>query len=776
MTTKNRLDTKDFLLCLILTAFCSLLFRDIIIDGYRLIGDDFIGFYLGMKKFLYDELWIHHSIPFWNPYLLGGIPYWAHFESTIFYPLGFLFWLIPPEVAYGYTMFLHLVLAATFMYILARSLGIGRAGSFVAGAVFTCNGFIMATLYLGHMCPAQSYIWLPMVIYFLNLAVTAKTCFYRSFIAGIIWGIQILAGAPQDAFYTFLAAMLFLGCSSKFGRKEPVGIPRLFAIAFFFFLAGTGIASVQIIPAFEFIGESVRASLHTYEVVTQASYPPEGIITTILPNFFGNYAKGGFWVENVPWSLPYQNLYVGILPLMSLCFISYRNSDQKHIIIFAGILAVIALLLALGRNTPIYKLAYLLPGFDKFRTPSRVISLWVFAIGLLGGKGFDALIHVVRHQPTKTKRLIFLTSLGIALLLLDLILHYHRPLVLRVFSPFVVHDAIPIRMSYATDIILGEFHRFTWITLCSLLCLLLMKRGFIRPAFSAVSLCIILLMDLGLANSSGIRRDVAFHPWIEKINKGLDSSIGRDKSIYRVGSYLFGLGPNLEMLLGYQTVGGFTALIPTRYYEYINHYANGELPEGWQSFHYGASKNSVLMDLLNVKYAISHTAGTYEERKSHLPRAFMVYRYELIEKEQVLKYLTSPDFDPTKKIFFEKEQDPPQLFQDAFRSSLPIGQVKILSYRPDHITIQTESSEAGFLFLSEVFYPGWKAFIDGQPTRILRGNYLFRVLEVPEGHHEVRLEFDPWTIKAGTGITLLTAFLILAIPVFRRLKRKAPRS
>jgi len=167
------------------------------------------------------------------------------------------------------------------------------------------------------------------------------------------------------------------------------------------------------------------------------------------------------------------------------------------------------------------------------------------------------------------------------------------------------------------------------------------------------------------------------------------------------------------------------------------------------------------MDLLNVKYAISHTARTYEERsRTYLePSSSMVMNCLKRSRSSTVSQILI--FDPAKKILVEKDQDPPQPIQGASRSSLPIGQVKILSYRPDHITIQTDSSEAGILFLSEIFYPGWKAFRDGQYTRILRGNYLFRVLEVPEGRHEVRLEFDPWTIKAGTAITLLTALLIL---------------
>jgi uncharacterized membrane protein YfhO len=153
----------------------------------------------------------------------------------------------------------------------------------------------------------------------------------------------------------------------------------------------------------------------------------------------------------------------------------------------------------------------------------------------------------------------------------------------------------------------------------------------------------------------------------------------------------------------------------------------------------------------------------------------MAFGFEWSEKEQVLDRLTAPDFDPAKTILIEKKQDAPRLIRAASRPASPMGQVQVLSHRPNHMALRTESSEAGLLFLSEVFYPGWKAFLDGQSTPILRGNYLFRVLEVPEGHHEVRLEFDPWTIKAGTGITLATSLLLMAVTLFLGRKRKASR-
>jgi uncharacterized membrane protein YfhO len=137
-----------------------------------------------------------------------------------------------------------------------------------------------------------------------------------------------------------------------------------------------------------------------------------------------------------------------------------------------------------------------------------------------------------------------------------------------------------------------------------------------------------------------------------------------------------------------------------------------------------------------------------------------------------LDYLIRFDFDPTQVVLLEEEVGPPYSLCD-YPSLEPrkVGQAKITSYRPDHIVILTDSSTPGYLFLSEIFYPGWKAFVDEQPTRILRGNYLFRVIALPKGRHLVRLVFDPSSIKAGVGITLLTLFIIMAVMVYQFSKR-----
>jgi uncharacterized membrane protein YfhO len=760
---------QDVLALGVIGLFCLYLFRDIVFSGHLLIGDDFVTFYLGMKKFLYDEVRIHHEIPYWNPYIFGGMPFWAHFESTIFYPLGFLFYLVSPEKAYGYTMFLHFVLAGLFMYLLARSLGVTELGSFVASAVFVCNGFVMAILFLGHMSPVESYIWLPLVITFLNRAVQSPKPWGSATIAGGLWGIQILAGAPQDAFYTFLASTLFLICMARGGQAMKATATKLLAIAGMVFVVGAGLSCVQILPALELINESVRATLDTYEWSTLASYPLQGIITILLPHFFGNYADGSVWVSNTPWSIPQQNLYVGLLPLVLMGFVSLQGKVEKRVMVFGILLAILSLLLAFGHHTPIYKIVYLLPGFDRFRAPSKIMVLWVFSMALLAGIGMDGLLSYLKKRAGR--RLYSLLLFVLLLIVLVFVFRYVPSTLLKVLSPFVLADAIPARMMDAARIISAEIQRLALFSSFILFLLVLLRRSLLPLSIGAAALCALLLVDLGYVHGKAVRHDDATYERIAEIQRDLNASLARDKSLYRVGAFEHSLGANLEMFFGYQTVGGFTALFSSRYYDYVDNYAEYKLPRAWTSFFYGLSRDHVLMDLLNVKYEILYASKAIGFRTTYLPRAFLVPRGRFVEKEQILDILTSSCFDPHKTVLLEKvggAEHP----EAVSRGSSSSGEVEIKSYRPDSILLTTDTPVPAYLFLSEIYYPGWKVFIDGQPAGILRGNYLFRVLQVPKGRHSILLEFSPWTIRLGSALTILVLLFMGAFALHLFIKRR----
>jgi hypothetical protein len=458
---------------------------------------------------------------------------------------------------------------------------------------------------------------------------------------------------------------------------------------------------------------------------------------------------------------------VGVLPLLALLFVSYSRSEYKKVILFAGIAAVMALLLAMGRHTPVYKLIYLLPGFDRFRAPSKILILWAFATGLLAGAGVD---QFLKGRTDGSPWRLRILAIGIpCLLIIDAAFHYQDSFVLDFFSPFILKEAIPGKMDYAINLIRGEFHQFALLAFTGFLIIFLLRRKLLSVHAGGLCLCALLLLDLACAYGPTIKPENVYRT-MEDIKKGTDQSLGKDKSVYRVGSFMHPLGGNLEMYLGYQTVNGYTALFPARYYEYCSRFAEDQIPKGWATFFYGATKNPLLMDLLNVKYEISYSARIYALRETFLPRAFVVSNCRLLPKKDLLNCLVSPEFDPKKTLLLEEEDNPTDLQVHDGSGETPRSSARIISYRPDEITLEVESEVHGFLFLSELYYPGWKALVDGKPVPILRGNYLFRVIELPRGTHSVQFYYAPLTIKMGIAISLLTLVLItyVAISWFRR--------
>lgn len=762
---------KDIFPCAILVAFWVFLFRSILFENHLLFGNDFNAFYLGMKQFLFNEIHEHHSIPYWNPYIFGGIPFWAHFESTIFYPLGFLFWIFSPSVAYGYTMFIHLVLAALFMYGLARSLSIGRIGSVVSGAVFSCNGFITSLLYLGHLSPVMSYPWLPLVILFFHRALNSDKPAWNAALAGLFWSIQILAGAPQDAFYTYLAA-LFIGLSRlifpAWGSVAPL---RTGACLGLLFLTGVCLAAIQVIPGFELVQESVRATQDSYQQVTSRSLPPAGIFTAMAPHFFWDPGSNFTWLKNMPYSMPQENLYAGVLPLFLLFIPAWGMRDRGFVFFTLG-LVLIGLLLAMGYHTPLYKVVCLIPGFDKFRSPTRIIVLWMFGMALWAGKGLD--IFVSRKIPISRMRTVLLVAVFIFLVLMDILIQLDPSPYFRFFSSLLPHEAVPERMFDAERMITEGFHRFILFGGAVLFLFLLIRRTVFQARSAAWLLCGLLLLDLGQANGRSIQVDDQFPKKVVEAKRTLDQSIA-DKGLFRVGVFASPLGPNFEMALGYQSVGGFTALILQRYWEYTSLYSEHTLPQGWQYCFYGRHFQKALMDLLNVKYEIYREQGEIFLRDTALPRAFIIPECVVEAKADVLRAMTSPEFDPTRTVVLETGNCESAHYKgnESAADFSRDAKAEVMYYRPDDIRVRISSPSPAYLFFSEVYYPGWKAFIDGVPADILRGNYIFRVIPVPEGNHVVDLSFRPGSIKAGIAVSLITLLLLAFFGVLGMRKRKS---
>ena len=93
-------------------------------------------------------------------------------------------------------------------------------------------------------------------------------------------------------------------------------------------------------------------------------------------------------------------------------------------------------------------------------------------------------------------------------------------------------------------------------------------------------------------------------------------------------------------------------------------------------------------------------------------------------------------------------------------------------YEPNHVTIKAETSASGFVFLSDSYYPDWKAYVDGQETEIYRADYAFRAVYLMPGQHVVDFIYEPRSFKVGYMVSLLALLsMVVMLVAHRRISR-----
>jgi len=133
-----------------------------------------------------------------------------------------------------------------------------------------------------------------------------------------------------------------------------------------------------------------------------------------------------------------------------------------------------------------------------------------------------------------------------------------------------------------------------------------------------------------------------------------------------------------------------------------------------------------------------------------LPRAFVVHRTVVEPDDEVaLAAMRDPSFDPAQQAFLAEGQA-----LDVQPAAPP--QVRITSYAPEQVAIEATLDAPGYLVLSDAWYPGWTARVDGEPATIERANLTFRAVYVEAGTHEVVFAFRPRTYTWGLVISVLS--------------------
>lgn len=748
--------------------------------------------------------------PLWTQALGNGAPLLANHQSAIFYPPHLLFLLVPVERALGYSLALHLALAGLFAWLWARQLGLGSLGRLVAALAYAGSGFLVGHALFPSMVEAAA--WLPLLFLLTDRLATHRRV-SDVLALGTVLGVQFLAGHAQLWYYGLWAIGAYgLYRSWKVGRlegwkigKEALRLALLLGLAV---VVAVGAAAVQMLPVGELAVQSQRAAGADWDFAMTYSFWPWRLVTLLTPDFFGNPADGDYWGYGHYFE---DNGYVGLLPLIlaGLAVAGWlrnkrtgRGSGQASTgsgcprnptdgaVPFLLVMAAVALVLALGENTPLYPLVFrYVPGFGAFQAPTRFLYLYTFAVATLAGIGADS-FHL--SYPTQYASRLALAG-GTALAILAWIAYRQLPALQPTFTRSTALSSGLLALSAGTLLLRGRdagadprvarspLPRRWWPAVVIGLVAgdLLFFGHRLNPTADQA------LYHLTTASGDYLRaqaipgqpfrifsferdtHDTMFEGYTCSADFGpadLDYLRGFRETLL----------PNLSVLEELESANNYDPLLLATYADLLEIIEQVPLRNALR-----------LLGLMNVRYVISRQPlpdlmpvfGGDDVRVYAnpyvLPRAWVVYRARaLSDPDHLLAELASPTFDPTSEVLLSAGDSPPLPNPQSAVCNLQSA-VSLLRYSSNQVTISAVLPQPGYLVLVQTFYPGWRVRIDGLPSQVSRANHAFCAVYLEAGEHQVEFNYRPLSFYVGLAVSGLTwATLVVWVAMGGRRTRK----
>jgi len=349
-------------------------------DGQALGAHDMRALFYPWFDFVRAEL-IQGRLPLWDPYQFNGYPFLHNPQVGFFYPPTWLAILLPTGIGIGLYVLLHVWLAGLGMFLLVRQQGGSGAGALLSGLVFAFSGFVGARLWAGHIGVVATVAWLPWMLAALSWSVTTRRTTAAGLLAGLPVGLAFLAGHTPSFFYLLIVWLAF-GLYLWLAEGRGVYVVRQAGLALGL---GLGLAAIQALPLIQLSLRSQRVSGADFDFATRFSLPPGHLTTLLVPGFFGDPVRTGYWSVPVFEELIY---YIGLVALLGLVLGVARRS---RLIWFYLLLLILGLWLALGRYGALYGVLFdLLPPFRIIRAPARAAILYLFAGAALLGHAITA--------------------------------------------------------------------------------------------------------------------------------------------------------------------------------------------------------------------------------------------------------------------------------------------------------------------------------------------------------------------------------------------------
>ena len=708
------------------------------------------------------------GFPLWNQLNGMGSPLLANYQTAFFYPPNWLLFLFgaisgAPGIAWGFTFLalLHLIWGGLGMSAFLRRLGAGGLAQAVGGLAFALCGYLIGRMEFISMIWVGA--WIPWVLRYadeiaspVNLQKDAANNKWLNFGLIISIAAQLLAGHAQLCWYTLQFAVVWIA----FGAFRAAGWKGLGLAVARFAVAGLSaalLASVQLIPTFEYLSQSQRASEFGYQEALTYSYWPWRFLSIFAPDFFGNPGAGNYWGYANYWE---DHVYIGLLPVVfvlgSIGLLGKHSRNHSRgwlkqpMVRLLWVIILIGSVFALGKNTPVFPFLYrTIPTFDMFQAPARYM-IWVVVAGILlaanqidtwrypSGRGLYwlrlgtagafavALGAGVGWLALDDVRLTFVQAVALAGLwalgtgMLGLLTKYKDHAGWRFIWPVLVYGWV------LADLLSAGWYLNPMV-----------NSKFYSNKDSSAQDIKELLGDGRIYLSRSDEYFLKFSRFLRFEDYRLYEDVRRLR---------YALLPNLNLLEGFSHTGNFDPIVPARYAAWLKIVERAP-----------GSRESAMLARMNVSLverfdAVSLRGVQYIPSQTRYAARWVECAEFQESGTQALLALARRDF----RLSVLQIEDPTR--ESDTCTTFSIQPHLVLSTRSGRLSIQTHHAEPGWLVISQVWFPGWEARIDGQVTKVYRTDYVFMAIEVPAGKHSISLEYKPISFLIGTLLSILILF------------------
>ena len=759
------------------------------------------------------------EFPLWNPYTMAGHPIYADGVTRTLSPFLLFYKFLDIPLGYSVARITELICAAVLMYFFLVGIGASGSGALMGSLVFGLSAHSM--LHLTGLGWWGGLMWLPAILLFADRAIKRQS-YAQATLAGMCLAMQFFCGYLPNQIYYVAAVVFYFGFFAVAARREKSNgvLRRTIVLMAVTLCVGLALAATQWIPSLELLSYSNRKIIGT-----ELSYiylPPWYSATLVFPNLFGSAYDARMLTLFTALGVSHDHiLYLGIAALapIGICLYWLRLTRKKddgamgrrgdgatrNRAVFFAWLAALSLVIMMA--APLYvPITRYIPILQVIRVAVRAGVLFLFAASVMTAFGTDLLLE---SKPDLLKgffRVARKFAVGAtAFVVVVVICAYVVKL-----TGFAADEVGRGRVAFIRRAASALSIQFTppsssiLIPLVFMFVMLFLIRALSKQRLTSRSFIIglvgLLLIDLAWNSNqfdhtfdrSRVFPRTEITDLLRTLPPGRVLVVPSDLETNRRSSAGAGAEKIIappNTLLPYQisTVTGKNQQFPRWYREF----ASLIEPQPNLSHVVFDQHRGAYFDLLNVRYVLTHESAplltgcdllataegvSLYENKSAMPRAFFATNVvEVNSSPESLTTMRSAGFDPTTQTVIEvdpetlhpTEESPPA---DARPKSQGIA--GIVGENRNGVLIETENLRNGLLVLSDNYYPGWSAAIDGAPALIFRANHTMRAVKVPAGRHMVSFVFMPGSFFESMNISIAAAVLILLALILAAVKRR----